>query len=1052
MRERRPLDAFVGRDGELAALTRSLDRALGGDGAVALVAGEAGIGKSRLVDALAAEARRRDVRVVWGEAREDRHAPLSLWAAVERALGIGANGDDAGLPASERRWELVDRLGAELADAAPVVVVAEDLHWADEGSVWVLERLPRRLLGQQVLLVGTTRRDEPGAIPLTAVRQQADVLVELEGLDVAAVDRLIDVLAVGDARYEDTRVDAPELVARTGGNPLFLRELLAMGTRGDRLPPAVSDVLARSLARLDPSVQEALATLAVAGPATPVAVLTAALGSTVDDVMTRFEAAAAADVVELGPAGRATFRHVLLSEAAVEAVTPARRRALHTALADAWQVLDTSPSGSARAATHRLAALPDRDPLAVGEEALVAVRRLRATGDAGGAAELAAAADRALDAVPPGPDGPVTRARLVVELARALFALGEEVRSDDTFTRAADLALELAEPDPELRALAEAGSCRKANPFVAQPDRIQRLVDADAALPPGDHPLRVGLLGRMAVLRCALPDNLAAAHADGDTAVAMARRLDDPDLLVTALADRHLVPAGLAGLVARAAAADEIVALGERLRRPDIALQGYEWRFGDRLDRAQRNAANADLDALEAYAHVMPSPKWRWSALMRRATVHAVDGDLDGALACAADVAGIGADVAAEPEILGMEFAIRATAGLLWGRCDDGLAELFDRLEASSRPFAAVPFIALMLARGQGAVGRPERAVSTVTRYATDPAPLFSYLEGISLVAELGVMVADLQLADHAGRLREVLLPFGDRLGTGAGVQLQTPVATTLGRLALLMGDTATAVIDHERAVALAEAMPSPTLVALTHTYLAQARSAAGDTAGAAAALERARWVAEPLGMVLPDVGVTPTAASPPGTRRASLERVTSDAWRIESPHGVATLADSLGIAQLARLLAAPPGREVAATELAGMDAAPVPVAHDLGAALDARAKREYRRRITELQDDIDQADADHDPERAARARLELDALVQELRRAVGLDGRDRPTGSGAERARVNVTRSLKRAVAAIAEQVPDLGAHLGRSLRTGRFCSYSPEPSTALTWEVTAN
>jgi hypothetical protein len=70
----------------------------------------------------------------------------------------------------------------------------------------------------------------------------------------------------------------------------------------------------------------------------------------------------------------------------------------------------------------------------------------------------------------------------------------------------------------------------------------------------------------------------------------------------------------------------------------------------------------------------------------------------------------------------------------------------------------------------------------------------------------------------------------------------------------------------------------------------------------------------------------------------------------------------------------------------------------------------------------------------------------------VGLDGRDRPTGSGAERARVNVTRSLKRAVAAIAERVPDLGAHLERSLRTGRFCSYSPEPATALTWEVTTH
>ena len=1046
MRERRPLDAFVGRDAELAALTRSLDRALGGGAAVALVAGEAGIGKSRLVHALAAEAGRRDVRVVWGEARDEQLAPLSLWAPVERALGIGADPD---LPASERRWDLVDGLGAALADSAPVVVVLEDLHWADEGSVWVLERLPRHLLDRQVLLLVTTRRAEPGTVALNGVRQQADVVVELEGLDVAAVEQLIDTLAV------ETHDDAPALVARTGGNPLFLRELLTMGTRGDRMPPAVSDVLARSLSRLDTPVQEALATLAVAGPATPLAVLTAALGGTVDAVMARFEAAAAADVVGLGPAGRAAFRHVLLSEAAVEAVTPAQRRALHTALADAWQVLDASPAGSARAATHRLAALPTGDPLAVGEEALTAVRRLRATGDAVGATELATAADQALDATTPQTGGQGVRARLVAELAQALYALGEEVRADETFARAADLALDLDPPDPELRAQAEAGSCRRANPFLPMPERIQRLATADAALPPGDHPLRVDLLGRMAVLRCALPDSLTAAHADGDAAVAMARRLDDPDRLVTALTDRHYVPATVEGLAARAAAADEMVALGERLRRPDIALQGYEWRFGDRLDRGERNAANAALDMLEAYALVMPSPKWRWSTLMRRATVHVVDGDIAGALACADDIVFLGADVAEEPEVLGMEFAVRATAALLWGVRDESLTRLFDRMVAVTGSLASVPFIALMMARGNCAVGRPEQAVATVNRFAADPTPLFSYLEGISLVAELGVMVAELGLADHAARLRSALLPFGHRLGTGAGIQLQTPVATTLGRLALLQGDAEAAVADHERAVAIAEAMPSPVLVALTHVYLAQARAAADDGAGAAAALERARWTAEPLGLVLPDVGVTPVAAPAAAigaTRRASLCRTPGDGWRVESPHGAVTLADSLGIAQLARLLSAPPGREVAATELAGMDAAPVPVAHDLGAALDARAKREYRRRINELQDDIDQADADHDPERAALARLELDALVQELRRAVGLDGRDRPTGSGAERARVNVTRSLKRAVAAIAEQVPALGAHLDRSLRTGRFCSYSPEPSTALTWEIVAS
>ncbi|MGH9214376.1 MAG: AAA family ATPase [Acidimicrobiales bacterium] len=1067
-RRRRPLDAFVGRDRELAALVGSLDRALAGEVAVALVVGEAGIGKSRLVDALAVEARGRDVRVVWGEATERHQAPLSLWTGVERSLGLGRDRVDRSLPSSERRWETVELMGVELADVAPVVVVLEDLHWADEGSLWVLERLPRLLLGHQVLLVGTSRGDEPGAMALAGVRQQA-MLVELSGLDVEAVERLIDALGpegsdgpdeshgpdrshrpdgseASPGRRGGERVDAAELVARTAGNPLFLRELLALGGQEGRLPSVVSSVLQRSLARLDSDVRDALAVLALGGPATPLVVLTAALGTTVDDVMARFEAAAAADVVVLGTTGHAEFRHILLSETATATLVPSGRRALHAALAEAWRVLDDSPTGLARAAEHRLAALPTGDPGAACTEALDAVQSLRAIGDDGGAAALAAAADRTLEAC--GVGDLATRARLVVHLGHALDALGEELRAQEVFARAADLAIHVDQP--ELRAVAEVGACRKANPLVAYPERLRRLAAVEAALAPGDHPLRVGLLGRMSVLRCALPDALDAAHADGDAGVAMARRLRDPDLLVTALADRHFVPFGVAGLEARAEAADEIVALGERSGRPHIALQGYEWRYGDRLDQGDRNGANAALEALEVYALVMPSPRWRWSAMVRRANLHLVDGDRAGALARADEVAELGMEAAEEPEALGMVFSIRATTTSLWGRPDPGLGSLYQRLKASTGPFAALPFIGLMHARAACVLGEPERAAPIVQRYAADPEPLLAGLEGIHLVALLGSMAAELGAVEHAARLRRVLAPFRDRLGTGSGIQVLLPVATTLGRLAQLEGDIDAAVAYHQHAVALVSTMPSPTLLAHCATHLAQALAARRDDAEAATALDQAHRVAQPLGILVPEAGLDPSRAEAGGHRRpgASLRR-TDGGWRVASPHGVGTVADSLGIAQLALLLAARPGAEIPATDLAGMDAAAVPTARDLGAGLDARAKREYRRRLRDLQDDIDEAESNNDPDRAALARIELDAIVRELRRAVGLDGRDRPSGSGAERARVNVTRSLRRAVAAIAAQVPDLGAHLERSLRTGRFCSYSPEPSAALTWEI---
>jgi hypothetical protein len=85
---------------------------------------------------------------------------------------------------------------------------------------------------------------------------------------------------------------------------------------------------------------------------------------------------------------------------------------------------------------------------------------------------------------------------------------------------------------------------------------------------------------------------------------------------------------------------------------------------------------------------------------------------------------------------------------------------------------------------------------------------------------------------------------------------------------------------------------------------------------------------------------------------------------------------------------------------------------------------------------------------RGEQTHVEIDALLRELKRAVGLGGRDRPTGSDAERARVNVVRSLRRAIAGIAQQAPLLGAHLDESVRTGRYCVYRPA-AAALSWSV---
>jgi hypothetical protein len=99
--------------------------------------------------------------------------------------------------------------------------------------------------------------------------------------------------------------------------------------------------------------------------------------------------------------------------------------------------------------------------------------------------------------------------------------------------------------------------------------------------------------------------------------------------------------------------------------------------------------------------------------------------------------------------------------------------------------------------------------------------------------------------------------------------------------------------------------------------------------------------------------------------------------------------------------------------------------------------------------DELEEAERLHDPARAAKASAERDFLVDELARAVGLGGRDRRAASHAERARLNVTRAIRAAMANLARANPPLGGHLAATIRTGRYCSYTPDPRAPITWEL---
>jgi pimeloyl-ACP methyl ester carboxylesterase len=207
--------------------------------------------------------------------------------------------------------------------------------------------------------------------------------------------------------------------------------------------------------------------------------------------------------------------------------------------------------------------------------------------------------------------------------------------------------------------------------------------------------------------------------------------------------------------------------------------------------------------------------------------------------------------------------------------------------------------------------------------------------------------------------------------------------------------------------------------------------------------------------------------ASDSGTDRAVLRR-DGDVWLVGRPGHEGHLRDVKGLHYLAALLAQP-GVEVHAVDLvAAVDGdaratagpAPLPTAAhgltvhrgtggDLGPVIDARATAAYRRRLHELREEVAEAEALHDPERAAHARAETQKLTDALSGAIGLAGRRRTSGSPAERARVKATRLVKDAVRRVGRVDPPLGHLLAGTVRTGTYCAYVPPPDGGPSWEL---
>ncbi len=427
--------AFVGRDRELTTLREHLAAAFSGHGSLVLIGGEAGLGKTALAEALCREAAERGALVLVGHGYDlSETPPYGPWA--EALAPAPANDQLPTLPAavlpSERDGDPLtaqdailrrvrDYLAA-LATMQPVIILIDDLHWADPASLDLLRVVGRGLADVPILLLAIYRAEEvsrghplAALIPLL-VREAHAMRLDLHPLDAAAIGTLVTARYALDDADHDRLVRY--LVGRTEGNALFLDELLrtlegedmlhgagerwALGNlEGVPVPTLLRQVIEGRLHRLDAETERLLALAAVIGQEVPLSLWAAVAGTDEERILNAIEAAAGARLVSETPDGAGVrFAHALIREALYEGVPLTRRRGWHRR---AGEVLLAMPQPDPDAVAHHLRAAGDARAFAWLVRA--GLRAWRA------AAWLTAAARFAAAAALPDEDGANARTR-----------------------------------------------------------------------------------------------------------------------------------------------------------------------------------------------------------------------------------------------------------------------------------------------------------------------------------------------------------------------------------------------------------------------------------------------------------------------------------------------------------------------------------------------------------------------------------------------------------------------------------------------------------------
>ncbi len=517
-----------------------------------------------------------------------------------------------------------------------------------------------------------------------------------------------------------------------------------------------------------------------------------------------------------------------------------------------------------------------------------------------------------------------------------------------------------------------------------------------------------------------------------------ARSRNDPLALAEALSLAHHCVLGPEHAGTRAALADELLRVGASTSRPSDTVMGLLWRTADMFLGGERQAERAYADLLDHQAAIRnAAAAFTIQAMRVMLTIRA--GHLGEAEALAESCARAGA-AAGDTDWMGWYAAQLLTIRWFQGR----IGELVDTatnivnsptLSAVDNSFVAAQAVA---AAAAGQTRQARGALARITgRDLADLPTSSSWLAAMTAVVEAAALLDDPAAADRAYRL---LLPYAHLpVMASIAVSCLGSAQHPLGVACLVTGHPERAVEHLQAAVEHNSALGHWPAATLSRHRLAQAlsaRAAPGDARTAAQLHAEAAAEAAELGMRLPEP-----------TRRARTKPPTAVCtprgrlWRIELHGRTAVVEDMVGLHHLATLVANP-GVEIPAVDLADPDRKAAPSGLVPQPVLDEQALRQYRARLRELADEIDQAEELGDGHRAAALRSETDWLLREIQTGTGLGGRPRHFADSSERARIAVGKAIRRALEHITAADAVIGEELRACVETGVQCCYRPADS----------